>query len=409
MREIAIIPRPVKTETRGGAFALSSSLRIACDRTSCAAAEQLAAMLAPFSGAAPTVVDEHATGPTPTIAVRLLGDPTKLGHEGYALDIKPAGIEIIAAAPAGLAWANQTVRQLLPIDGAAAALPSLKIEDRPRYSWRGLMLDVGRHFYPVAFIKRFIDLAAQHKYNVFHWHLTEDQGWRIAIDKYPRLTEIGAWRDDGNGGRTGGFYTKADVREIVAYAATRHITVVPEIELPGHCQAALAAYPERSCTGGPFHVSNRWGVHDDVYCAGKERTFEFLHDVIGEVIDLFPSRWFHIGGDECPKTRWQECADCQARIKSERLKDEHELQSWFVKRIEKFLNANGRRLIGWDEILEGGLAPGATVMSWRGTSGGIAAAQSGHDVIMTPTSHCYLDYSQTTREGEPPTIPGGYL
>ncbi|MBU0616882.1 MAG: family 20 glycosylhydrolase, partial [Planctomycetes bacterium] len=269
-----------------------------------------------------------------------------------------------------------------------------------RYRWRGMLLDCGRHFMTKDFVKRYIDLLAYHKMNVLHWHLTEDQGWRIEIKKHPKLTEIGAWRGEGDE-RYGGFYTREDVKEIVEYAKSRYIAVVPEIEMPGHSLGALAAYPELSCTGGPFKVATRWGVHSEVYCAGNDKVFEFLQDVLSEVIELFPSEFIHIGGDECPKERWQACVKCQARIKTEGLKDEHELQSYFIRRIEKFLNSKGRRLIGWDEILDGGLAPNATVQSWRGMRGAIAAATAGHDVISSPTSHCYLDYAQWRAPGEP--------
>ena len=299
-------------------------------------------------------------------------------------------------------------------------IPGVEIQDEPRYPYRGMMLDVGRYFFPPEFVKRFIDLMALHKMNYFHWHLTEDQGWRIQINKYPRLTEIGAFRDESvvghlrdkplkfDGQRYGGFYTQEEIREVVEYAKARHITVIPEIEMPGHSLGALASYPELGCTGGPYEVAKRWGVQDDVYCAGKEETFQFLEDVLTEVMDLFPGKYIHIGGDESPKIRWEECPHCQARIKEEGLKDEHELQSYFIKRIEKFLNENNRKLIGWDEILEGGLAPEATVMSWRGTEGGIKAAKELHDVIMTPTTYCYLDYYQGPREDEPLAI-GGFL
>jgi hexosaminidase len=243
------------------------------------------------------------------------------------------------------------------------------------------------------FIKRYIDLLAYHKMNVFHWHLTEDQGWRIEIKKYPKLTQIGAWRGPDDE-RYGGLYTQDDVREIVAYARSHYVTIVPEIELPGHCTAALAAYPELSCTGGPFEVSRRWGIHKEIYCAGNDETFAFLEGVLSEVIELFPSEYVHIGGDEVPKDRWKGCPKCQARIKAEGLAGEDELQSYFIRRIEKYLNSRGRRLIGWDEILEGGLAPHATVQSWRGMDGAIAAARAGHDVIVSPTSHCYLNFPQ---------------
>jgi len=295
---------------------------------------------------------------------------------------------VLAPKPAGLVYGSQTVRQLL----ASRPIPLLRLVDRPRFPWRGLMLDEARHFFGKEFIKQLIDLLVLHKLNIFHWHLCDDQGWRIEIKSRPRLTEVGAWRE-ANGRRYGGFYTQADIREIVTYAQNRFVTVVPEIEMPGHTTAALAAYPELSCTGGPFAAATGWGIFHDVLCAGNDATFAFLEKVLGEVLELFPSKFIHIGGDECPKTRWKTCPRCQRRIRDERLNDEHELQSYFIRRIEKFLNANGRRLIGWDEILEGGLAPNATVMSWRGMSGAVAAARAGHDVVASPTSHCYLDYS----------------
>ena len=324
---------------------------------------------------------------------------------------------IAAAEPAGLFYGVQTLYQLLPPEIEAAApqpevswrIPGIQITDRPRFPWRGMHLDVARHFMPVDFVKKYIDLIAYHKMNTFHWHLTDDQGWRIEIKKYPKLTEIGSSRREsmGDGTPHGGFYTQEQIRDLVDYARKRFVTIVPEIELPGHAQAALAAYPELSCTGGPFEVSTKWGVHKEVFCAGNEQTFTFLQDVLTEVMALFPGEVIHIGGDEVPKDRWQACSKCQQRIKDEGLQDEHELQSYFIRRIEAFLNARGRRIIGWDEILEGGLAPNAAVMSWRGMDGGIAAAKAGHEVVMTPTWHCYFDYYQAKFD-EPKAI-GGYL
>jgi hexosaminidase len=339
------------------------------------------------------------------------GADTSLGEEGYELTVAPTSVVLRAPQAQGLFYGVQTFRQLLPPEAERPArnrtkvaktwrIPCTRIIDQPRYPWRGMLLDCCRHFMAKDFVKRYIDLLAYHKMNVLHWHLTEDQGWRIEIKRYPRLTAIGAWRGEGDE-RHGGFYTQEDIRDIVAYARSRHVTIVPEIEMPGHSVAALAAYPELSCTGGPFKVSTRWGVHEDVYCAGNERTFEFLEGVLSEVIDLFPSEFIHVGGDECPKQRWKACAKCQARMKAEGLRDEGELQSYFIRRIDKFLTGKGRRLVGWDEILEGGLAPNATVQSWRGMSGAVAAAKAGHDVISSPTSHCYLDYAQSREPGEP--------
>ena len=298
-------------------------------------------------------------------------------------------------------------------------MPSIAVEDNPRFAYRGMHLDVGRHFYDVEAIKRFIDLMAMHKYNTFHWHLTEDQGWRIEIKKYPKLTEVGGFRKETlighysdqphrfDGRPYGGFYTQEEVKEVIAYAQDRYITIIPEIELPGHAQAAIAAYPQLGCKEDTLEVMTLWGVSENVYCP-TEYTFNFLEDVIDEVAQLFPSEYFHIGGDECPKKQWEESAFCQQLMREQGLKDEFELQSYFIRKVEKMLPARGKRLIGWDEILEGGLAPNATVMSWRGIAGGIEAAKEGHDVIMTPTSHCYLDYYQSQNENEPLAI-GGYL
>ena len=337
--------------------------------------------------------------------------------EAYELRMTNDELRITGATARGVFWGVQTLLQLLPpgiygdsvvLTGKELVVPKVLIQDEPRFKWRGMHLDVGRHLFPVEFIKKYIDMLAMHKINVFHWHLTEDQGWRIEIKKYPKLTEIGSIRTYEDGTSYGGYYTQEEVKEVVAYAKSRFVDIMPEIEMPGHSVAALAAYPEYSCTGGPFKVRTAWGVSADVYCAGKEETFAFVEDVLSEVVDLFPFEYLHIGGDECPKTRWETCADCQARIKKEGLKDEHELQSYFIQRIEKFLKTKHRRIVGWDEILEGGLAPEATVMSWRGISGGIAAARQFHDVIMSPTSHCYFDFYQGDPQFEPRAI-GGYL
>ena len=299
----------------------------------------------------------------------------------------------------------------------AIELASVFIEDGPRYSYRGMMLDVGRHFFDVDFVKKYIDLLAMHKLNTFHWHLTEDQGWRIEIKKYPKLTEVGAFRDETlvghyrdmphqfDGERYGGYYTQEEIKEVVEYANSRFVTIVPEIELPGHAMAALAAYPELSCSDEPIKVAQIWGVHEEIFCPTEE-TFTFLENVLTEVIELFPGKYIHIGGDEAPKTRWEESAFCQQLMKKEGIKDEAGLQSYFIRRIEQFVNSKGRSIIGWDEILEGGLAPNATVMSWRGMEGGIEAAKEGHDVIITPTSHVYFDYYQADPENEPLAIGG---
>jgi hexosaminidase len=334
----------------------------------------------------------------------------------HVIRIAPNQILVSGGSAQAVFHGINSVAQLFLTWNKKDLLACRTIQDAPKFSWRGMHLDVCRHFFPVKFIKKYIDLLALYKMNVFHWHLTEDQAWRIEIKKYPKLTEIGAWRKGTMVGpydeqkfdtiRYGGFYTQEQIKEIVQYAADRHITVVPEIEMPGHALAALAAHPEFSCTGGPFEVARGWGVFDDVFCA-KDETFQFLEDVLSEVLELFPSTYIHIGGDECPKVRWKSCAKCQNTMKQNGLKDEHELQSYFVQRIEKFLNSKGRKLIGWDEILEGGLAPGAAVMSWRGTQGGIEAARMKHHVVMTPGSHCYFDHYQGNPKYEPLAF-GGY-
>ena len=345
-----------------------------------------------------------------------------MGTEGYKLSVTPTQINITAATAQGFFYGVQTLLQLLPTEVFSEKslrskvnwiVPCVEIEDKPRYAYRGLHLDAGRHFQPVSFVKKYIDIMALHKMNNFHWHLTEDQGWRIEIKKYPKLTEVGAWRNETlighnsdrpqkfDGQRYGGFYTQDEIREVVAYAQERFINIIPEIEMPGHALAALAAYPELSCDPTKnYKVATSWGVFEDVFCP-SEKTFSFLQDVLTEVMDLFPSKYIHIGGDECPKTAWKNSTFCQDLMKKEGLKDEHELQSYFIQRIEKFINSKGRSIIGWDEILEGGLAPNATVMSWRGIEGGISAAQEDHDVIMTPSSHCYFDYYQADPETEP--------
>jgi hexosaminidase len=416
----SIIPNPVRIDVGTGTFHLSEKTRIFIDSESTEArevGEYLAGRLRRPTGYPLDTLIVNGKIPSGSILLKTTDSLSKLGHEGYRLTVSKGGVKVEACAPAGLFYGVQTLLQLLPAEVESETPPSssdwpipfLRIEDQPRFVWRGAHLDVGRHFYSKEFVKEYIDLLARYKINTFHWHLTEDQGWRIEIKKYPRLTEIGAWRretmDDGT--PHGGFYTQEDIREVVAHAKKRFITVVPEIELPGHCQAALAAYPELSCSGGPFKVGTEWGIIYDVYCAGNERTFEFLQDVLDEVIELFPGEYIHIGGDEVPKLRWQNCLKCQERIRAEGLKGEDELQSYFVKRIESYLSRKGKRLVGWDEILEGGLPPNATVMSWRGVEGGIAAAKSGHDVVMTPTSYCYFDYYQGLFD-EPRAI-GGFL
>lgn len=351
----------------------------------------------------------------------------------YNLTVNSKQVYIAGDNAAGVFYGVQTLLQLLPENGESKlSIPQLTIHDEPRFAYRGLHLDVGRHFMPVDVVKRYIDNIAAFKFNTFHWHLTEDQGWRIEIKKYPRLTEIGGWRNGtiigrypGTGNdntKHGGFYTQEEIKEVIAYAAEKYITIIPEIELPGHSSAAIAAYPELSCfpnedtkypkgavIAGPTtgkQVQQTWGVFEDVFCP-SEYTFNFLQDVLDEVMALFPSQYIHIGGDECPKAAWKRSEFCQQLMKEKGLKDEHELQSYFIQRIEKYINSKGKKIIGWDEILEGGLAPNATVMSWRGEKGGIDAAKQNHDVIMTPGEYVYFDHAQSKQE-DSVTI-GGYL
>ncbi|MFM2392353.1 MAG: Beta-hexosaminidase precursor [Bacteroidota bacterium] len=343
---------------------------------------------------------------------------TKMAKEAYNLSVEKTIIKIEASHLQGVIHGVQSISQLLT-NKSRIEIPCMAIYDEPRFSYRGIHLDVSRHFFNVDFIKKYIDLLSKYKINNFHWHLTDDQGWRIEIKKYPLLAKKAAFRDETlighyssspqvyDGKKYGGYYTHEEVKEIVKYASDRYINIIPEIEMPGHAAAAIAAYPELGCTGKKIDVAKKWGVFDDVFCP-NEVTFKFLEDVLSEVLELFPSEYIHIGGDECPKIQWKQNKLCQEIIKKENLKDEHGLQSYFIKRIEKFLNGKGRQIIGWDEILEGGLAPNATVMSWRGIEGGIAAARENHKVIMTPTDYCYFDYYQSKSPLEPLAI-GGFL
>lgn len=419
-----IIPQPVSLRENVGQFELRKSTRIRAAADARATAEFLRDALIPHRSL--EITEDDGTQVNGALTLRIVESVGTETPGAYRLLVDESGVLIQAADEPGLFYGVQTLLQLCPQEVFSPnnsetrhwKIAAVEITDEPRFPWRGIHLDVGRHYMPTEFVKKCIDLAAMHKLNVFHWHLTEDQGWRLEVDRYPELTEISAWREQTvigkntgkyDGIRHGGFYTKSEVREIVEYAAKRHITVIPEIEMPGHSRAVLAAYPNLSCTGGPFAVKTNWGVEPEVYCAGNDETIVFLENVLEEVLELFPSEFIHIGGDECPKQRWKECAKCQARIRKEGLSDEHELQSWVIRHFDRFLQERGRRLIGWDEILEGGLASGAAVMSWRGESGGIRAAQEGHDVVMAPTSHTYLDYYQSRdTENEPPAI-GGFL
>ncbi|MBX7131234.1 MAG: beta-N-acetylhexosaminidase [Fimbriimonadaceae bacterium] len=425
--QIAIIPRPVSIEPGVGKFVLNSSTRIVVETETRSLGDQLRGYLAKPTGLQLTcrMIGVDRIPESNTIRLRIDGSLKGLATEGYRLSVTPERVEILAPRAAGVFYGIQSLRQLLPTQAFGAygvpkewAIPAVEIEDMPRFGWRGLMLDTCRHFLPKKEILKFIDLLAMHKMNSLHLHLTEDQGWRIEIKKYPKLTEVGAWRKetmlghyrDGkfDGKPHGGFYTQDDLREIVAYAKKNYINVVPEIEMPGHAQAAIAAYPELGNTGKKLDVGTTWGVIPNITNA-EESTVKFMQDVLTEVLDIFPSKFIHIGGDEAPKDQWKASPRAQQLIKERGLKDEHELQSWFIRQMDTWLTARGRRLIGWDEILEGGLAPGATVMSWRGVDGGIAAAQAGHDVVMAPTSHTYLDFYQSKDQSKEPLAIGGFL
>lgn len=367
-------------------------------------ADFLATFIKEMTGTEVRVSDKEKSSNAIILAV----DST-MGHpEGYKLQITPEKVLLTGGSEAGVFYGIQTIHKALPIlkDGkVAAALPAGTVTDFPRFRYRGFMIDVGRHFFPVSYLKQMIDLMALHNINYFHWHLTEDQGWRIEIKKYPKLTEIGSKRDSTiidwetkkfDGKPHSGFYTQDEAREIVRYAADRFITVVPEIDLPGHTTAALASYPELGCTGGPYKVLCSFGVFPDVLCAGNDQTLQFTKDVLDEIMDIFPSEYIHIGGDECPKSRWEKCPKCQAKIKELGIKalpkhsKENQLQTYFMSELEKEINAHGRRMLGWDEVLEGGLTPNSTIMSWRGIQGGIEAARQHHDVIMTPIQRLYF-------------------
>jgi hexosaminidase len=406
----ALVPAPVSMLSEGTSSALQSPLRIYVDNPilSSTATLLVESLQLIHNLEASVITDANAA----YIHLRLSPSPEKT--EYYSLEASATRVTISGDA-AGVFYGTQSLIQLLSGEQQPKLLHA-RIDDHPRFRWRGMHLDVARHFRSVAFVKKYIDLMARFKMNTFHWHLTDDQGWRIEIKAYPKLTDVGAWRNEtmvaknfnpyvGDGIPHGGFYTQDEIREVVAYAAERHITVVPEIEMPGHALAALAAYPELACTVGPFEVATTWGVFEDVFCP-NETTFTFLETVLDEVLDLFPSKYIHIGGDEVPKRRWRESEQAQAIMKREGLKNEYELQSWFIRRIETFLNSRDRLLIGWDEILEGGLAPNAAVMSWRGETGGIEAANHGHNVVMSPSFVLYFDHYQGEASSEPLAIGG---
>lgn len=416
---VVLIPRPQKMEVTGGAFQITPQTVVAAvsDQSGKTVPEDmkffdqyLRDILKPIHLAAE---EKKTEPPQKSIMVWLMSYDKSAAPESYQLEVTESGIKMSAGTPAGLFYAIQTLRQLLPpqiedpkTTNTAWSVPCLKITDSPRFPHRGLLLDCCRHFSDKDHVKRVIDLMVRYKLNTLHWHLTDDQGWRIEIKKYPKLTAVGAWRDGENGklypdGKLqGGFYTQDDIREIIAYAASRYVTIIPEIEMPGHSQAALAAYPELSCTGGPFKTGIKWGVIKDVYCAGNDKTLAMLEDVLTEVMDLFPSKEIHLGGDECPKDRWKACPKCQARIKAEGLKDENELQSWFMKRMAAFVQQHGRRAVCWDEVLEEGLRGGIVVQEWRNHNPAVPpekagpaakAAALGLDAVVSPSPTWYLD------------------
>lgn len=423
--DYGIVPLPQEVTLESSpAFVLKPALRIGYPEGNEAMARN-AAFLADYIRESTGFELQTTAGETPG-GINLAIDPSLANPEGYRLTVGADGIQIAGASEAGVFYGIQTLRKAIPADakGRNVELPAVTINDYPRFSYRGMMLDVGRHFMPIDSVKTYIDILALHNLNRFHWHLSDDQGWRVEIKKYPKLTEIGSKRKQTVIGRNsgeydgqeyGGFYTQDEIRDVIDYAAQRHITIIPEIDLPGHQQAALAAYPELGCTGGPYDVWQQWGISDDVICAGNEQAMQFLEDVLGEIIDLFPSEYIHVGGDECPKVRWEKCPKCQARIQAEGIKGdkkhskEEYLQSYVISRMEKFVESKGRHIIGWDEILEGGLAPNATVMSWRGMAGGEEAAKQHHKVIMAPNTYVYFDYYQSTDTERDPLAIGGYI
>ena len=431
LQTINVVPYPNEVQIKSGEFCVAGAdvkYDAAADERTKALIEAFAQQISLVTGAESAISEDNGE-----IAFIL---DTEMPHEAYTLNVTKKGVEVKASGLNGFNYAIQTIKQMLPVEvfGKVAAadkkwtLPCVKINDAPRFGYRGLHMDVSRHFFDMDEVKRYLDIMEVHKLNTLHWHITDDQGWRLEIKKYPRLTEVGAVRKqtlvghlfesevyDGTPYGEGCYFTQDQVREILDYAAGKGITVIPEIDLPGHMLAALAAYPELGCTGGPYDVWGKWGIADDVLCVGKEKTMQFLEDVLTEVCELFPAEYVHIGGDECPKVRWEKCPHCQAKIAELGLKDddrfqaEHYLQGYVTSRMEKFLAEKGKKLIGWDEILEGELAPNATVMSWRGVAGGLQAVRMGHDAIMTPNTFFYLDYYQSLDKENEPLAIGGYL
>jgi hexosaminidase len=420
---LTVIPLPQKMELREGAFHLTVDTRVYEDSASRETGQFLIGRLRASTGYPLKTSTKTRDGAAISGGILLTtkNANTNLGAEGYEVTVAPDSVVIRAPTQAGLFYGVQTLFQLLPpeifssnrVADIVWQIPCVHVEDWPRFKWRGLLFDVSRHFFNQSEVEAVLDEMALHKLNTFHWHLTDDHGWRIEIKKYPKLTQVGAWRASagfghdpksstayGSDGRYGGFYTQDTIREVIKYAAARHITVVPEIEMPGHATAALAAYPQLSCTGGPFEPSMTAGIFNGIYDPSKEETFQFLANVLTEVAKLFPGQYIHIGGDEVPKETWKNSADCQALMKREGLKNEEELQSWFTRRIEKIVNARGHSMIGWSEILQGGLATNAAVMDWIG--GAKEAASAGHDVVMTPTAFCYFDFYQSTNKAAEP-------
>ncbi len=423
-----MIPEPDQVQISGkkGFEIVEGTRLVVLDSELMHPAEMLADALLPSMGYLLPVVTD--TKPSRGDIIFQMADSAEMKMEAYLLHVDNRNIEIITSSASGAFYGGQTLRQLLPVEifakekavGVRWMVPPVRIKDEPRFQWRGMLLDVGRYFFGTEDVKAFLDEMAMHKYNTFHWHLTEDQGWRIEIRKYPLLTEIGAWRDETlighnrerprkyDGKTHGGFYTQDEIREIVKYAADRYIEIVPEIEMPGHSQAAIASYPEYGVTGDNPGVKTEWGVSSNIYMPSDE-TIDYLKDVLSEVLDLFPGTFIHIGGDEAPKQQWDASPEVKRLLKERGLEDMHEMQSWFIKQIDVFLNEQGRRLIGWDEILEGGLAEGATVMSWRGEDGGIEAARQGHDVVMASNKNLYLNYYQVEDHENEPLAIGGYI
>lgn len=420
-----IVPRPISVNTSEGQFIMKRATPVVVTGERgklLPTAEVFAGQAVPVFGKELRVKAGKARKNAVNLSINSVMQP-----EEYVMEVKPDRIDISGGSATGVFWALQSLRQLMvPANGVphdSYYIPAGRIADRPEFRYRGMHLDVARHFFTPDEVKRYIDILAMHKINTLHWHLTDDQGWRVEIKALPLLTEVGSIRsgtlvveketrrwlgDDGI--PYGGYYTQDEIRDVVAHAASRHITVIPEVDMPGHMEAALTAYPELGCTGGPYEVEKLFGVFDDVLCPGNDKCFDVMQSVLGEMLELFPSEYIHLGGDECPKVRWEKCPKCQARIKAEGLKDEHELQNYFMERMEKWLAEHGRKMIGWDEILEGsGTSKDAVVMSWRGPEGGQTAAKQGNYAIMVPYSYCYFDYYQSQDKANEPYSIGGYV